>query len=161
MKSRNVVLRLATAADATEIATMSRDLIEQGLGWSWTRSRVLQSLKQIDTNAIVACCEKEVIGFAVVHFAESHAHLNLLAVKPAFQRRGVGRAMLRWQEASARVAGITAMHLEVRVDNMAARRFYGDWGFQEMSVLPRYYNGAEAALWMAHDLRVIAKSQEV
>lgn len=160
MKSRNVVLRLAAAADASEIAMMSRDLIEQGLGWSWTRARVLQSLKRIDTNALVACCEKEVIGFALAYFGDTHAHLNLLAVKPAFQRRGVGRAMLRWLEESARVAGITGMHLEVRVDNMAARRFYADWGFQDMSILPRYYSGVEAAMWMAHDLRVIARPQK-
>ena len=36
--------RLATAADAVPIARMSRDLIEQGLGWSWTPLRVARSI---------------------------------------------------------------------------------------------------------------------
>jgi len=47
-------LRFATRADALGIAEMSRDLIEAGLAWSWTRTRILRSLRQPDTNAIVA-----------------------------------------------------------------------------------------------------------
>ncbi|HZP85710.1 MAG TPA: GNAT family N-acetyltransferase [Burkholderiales bacterium] len=158
MKTRSVTLRLATVADAGEIAMMSRDLIEHGLGWSWTRGRVVRSIKDLDTNAIVACNGKDVVSFALAHFGDVHAHLNLLAVRPAYQRRGIGRVMLRWLEESARVAGITAMHLEVRVNNLGARRFYRSWGFQEMSILPRYYGGVESAVWMARDLRIIARS---
>ena len=35
-------IRFATRADALGIAEMSRDFIEHGLGWSWTRERILQ-----------------------------------------------------------------------------------------------------------------------
>lgn len=158
MTSRAVVLRLASSQDAREIGAMSRDLIEHGLGWSWTPARVAASIRQADTDAIVACNGSVIVGFAIAHFADTYAHLNLLAVRPAYQRCGVGRSMLRWLEDAARVAGITAMHLEVRANNVRARRFYRAWGFQEVFVLPRYYSGVEAALWMAHDLRVIARS---
>src|SRR6476661_8830860 len=34
--STGTVIRLASADDALSIARMSRDLIEHGLGWSWT-----------------------------------------------------------------------------------------------------------------------------
>ena len=87
------------------------------------------------------------------------AHLNLLAVRPVWQRRGLGRRMLGWMEESARVAGISAIHLEVRASNAAGRRFYRALGFQEMALLPRYYSGREAAIWMARDLRTRAASQ--
>jgi hypothetical protein len=33
-------IRFATRADALAIAEMSRDLIEHGLEWSWTKERV-------------------------------------------------------------------------------------------------------------------------
>ena len=39
-----VQLRLAQPGDAMEIALMSRDLIEHGLAWSWTRTRVARSM---------------------------------------------------------------------------------------------------------------------
>ena len=54
---------------------------------------------------------------------------------------------------SARAAGITGIYLEVRVNNQDAPRFYRVLGFQELMLLPRYYGGVEAAVWMARDLR--------
>jgi ribosomal-protein-alanine N-acetyltransferase len=158
MSPRSAVLRLATPADAADIATMSRDLIEHGLGWSWTRTRVARNIANRDTATLVAGNGRRVVGFAMMYFGDDHAHLNLLAVRPAYQRAGIGRRMVTWLADSARVAGITAIHLEVRSSNAAARRFYRAVGFQEVTLLPRYYSGVEAAVWMARDLRVRATS---
>jgi ribosomal-protein-alanine N-acetyltransferase len=157
--ARLATLRLATAQDVPQIAEMARDLIEQGLGWSWTRTRVARNLRHTESSTVVACCGSQVVGFAIMYFGADHAHLNLLAVRPVWQRRGLGRRMLGWMEESARVAGISAIHLEVRASNAAGRRFYRALGFQEMALLPRYYSGREAAIWMARDLRTRAASQ--
>ena len=159
MTARLATLRLATAEDAAHIAEMARDLIEHGLGWSWTRARVSRNLRHPDSSTVVACSGSQVVGFAIMYFGADHAHLNLLAVRPAWQRRGIGRRMLGWMEESARVAGISAIHLEVRASNAAGRRFYRALGFQEVALLPRYYSGREAAIWMARDLRARAASQ--
>jgi ribosomal-protein-alanine N-acetyltransferase len=158
MGLRATVLRLATPGDAADIAMMSRDLIEYGLGWSWTRARVARNIAKRETATLVACSGKRIVGFAMLYFGDDHAHLNLLAVRPAYQRAGLGRRMLTWLVDSARVAGISAIHLEVRSNNAGARRFYRALGFQEMTLLPRYYSGVEAAVWMARDLRVRATS---
>jgi len=153
-----VQLRLAQPGDAMEIALMSRDLVEHGLAWTWTRTRVARCLADRDTSTLVAAVGRKVVGFAMMHFGEDHAHLNLFAVKPAYQRGGVGVGMLRWLEASASAAGLSAIHLEVRLNNLGARRFYRAAGFQDVAVLPRYYSGVESALWMARDIRVRAAS---
>ena len=158
MTLRSVLLRLATPGDAAEIAAMSRDLIEHGLGWSWTRGRVARNIAHRETTTLVACSGKRVVAFAIMYFGDDHAHLNLFAVKPAYQRTGVGRRMIAWLMESARVAGISAIHLEVRANNAAARRFYRALGFQEVALLPRYYSGVESAVWMACDLRARATS---
>lgn len=155
---RAAVLRLATPGDAGDIASMSRDLIEYGLGWSWTRGRVARNISHRETTTLVACSGKRMVGFAMMYFGDDHAHLNLLAVRPPYQRLGLGRRMLAWLVDSARVAGISAIHLEVRSNNAGARRFYRALGFQEVALLPRYYSGVEAAVWMARDLRVRATS---
>jgi ribosomal-protein-alanine N-acetyltransferase len=158
---RQLCFRLATGADAEEIAVMSRDLIEHGLGWSWTRGRVARNIANRDTTTVLACRGTRVVGFGIMHFNDEHAHLNLLAVKPASQRGGVGRALVAWLEDSARTAGIAAIHLEVRANNLAARRFYRALGFQELALLPRYYRGVESAVWMARDLRSRTAQQRV
>jgi len=158
MSFRAAVFRLATPGDAADIASMSRDLIEHGLGWSWTRNRVARNIANRETTTLVACSGKRLVGFAMMYFGDDHAHLNLLAVRPAYQRTGLGRRMIAWLVESARVAGISAIHLEVRSNNAGARRFYRALGFQEVTLLPRYYSGVEAAVWMARDLRVRATS---
>ena len=159
MIPRNPILRLGTAEDAAQIAMMSRDLIERGLGWSWTQPRVARNLRHAESTTLVASSGTHVVGFAIMYFGADHAHLNLLAVRPAWQRHGVGRRMLAWLEDSARTAGISAIHLEVRQSNAAGRSFYRTLGFQEVTLLPRYYSGREAAVWMARDLRIRAPSQ--
>ena len=159
MSTRDIPVRLARADDAQEIAVMARDLIETGLGWSWTRVRVSKSIANRDTLSIVMCRGTRLVGFAVMFFGDEHAHLNLLAVRPEFQRLGLGTRMIRWLEESAQAAGIRAIHLEVRARNQQARRFYRRLGFLEMALLPKYYRGVEAAVWMARDLQTTSRKR--
>jgi len=157
MNTRDMPIRLARAEDAQDIAAMSRDLIETGLGWTWTQQRVSRSIANRDTLSIVMCRGPRIIGFAIMFFGDEHAHLNLLAVQPEFQRLGQGTRIIRWLEESAQTAGIRAIHLEVRARNQSARRFYRRLGFLEMALLPKYYRRAEAAVWMAHDLQTVSR----
>jgi ribosomal protein S18 acetylase RimI-like enzyme len=88
MISRTATLRLATAEDAPPIASMARDLIEHGLGWSWTRVRVARNIGHPESSTVVACSGTQVVGFAIMYFGDDHAHLNLLAVRRASNAPG-------------------------------------------------------------------------
>lgn len=149
----DLTLRLASEHDARSIATMSRELIETGLGWSWTPGRVLRAIRDPETSTLVACEGPLILGFAIMQFAEDRAHLSLLAVRKSRQRQGIGRRMVDWLENSARVAGIARMHLELRAGNHAARAFYSEIGFAEAAQVPGYYRGVETAVRMVRVLR--------
>lgn len=153
MRTRHLTLRLGTAKDARPIAELSRDLIEHGLGWSWTPQRVTRAIANADTSAVVAHDGDHLAGFAIMYFGAEDAHLNLLAVDRAYQRGGVGRNLFEWMRASALVAGIAVIRLELRAVNQPARRFYRGLGFLETGYVPFYYSGREAALRMALELR--------
>lgn len=58
-------------------------------------------------------------------------HLFALEVAPAWRRRGVGGAVLRWVLEEARRRGRRRVYLEVRVDN-PARRLYHRLGFRRV-----------------------------
>jgi ribosomal protein S18 acetylase RimI-like enzyme len=150
--STTTSIRFATRADALTMAEMSRDLIEHGLGWSWTRERVLRSLRHPDTNAIVAVREAERAGFGIMKYGDDEAHLLLLAVRPGHARHGVGRTLVGWLEASARVAGVVRISLEARFGNTAARAFYARLGYAQTQLLPGYYGGREASVRMSKEL---------
>ena len=153
MTAAKISLRLALPADAPAIAVMSRDLIETGLGWSWTPARVARSIKNRDTSALAACDGQQVVGFAIMHFGDDRGRLNLLAVHPRYQGGGLGRRMTQWLEESALVAGIEVIELELRRSNVGARKFYERLGYRSAGVVARYYRGEEDALRMARDIR--------
>ncbi|MBX9812010.1 MAG: GNAT family N-acetyltransferase [Burkholderiales bacterium] len=150
----STIFRLATPADAYEIAVMSRYLIEIGLrGWSWHPERVVKAIRARNTNVLVVEVKANMIGFAIMEFGDTRAHLSLLAVKPTHQRCGIGRQMMAWLEEAALTAGIATIELELRANNFGARSFYHALGYREKTYIAGYYQGAETALRMARDIR--------
>jgi [ribosomal protein S18]-alanine N-acetyltransferase len=149
-------LGLARAVDACEIAEMSRELIEQGLTWSWTVARVQRSIAGIDSSVVVARREHRIAAFAIMHFGDDVAHLNLLAVAPEHRRQGLGRQLMDWLTATAIEAGVFRIDLELRAKNEEAQVFYEKLGFDRLGVVRNYYQGREAALRMS---RRLAKNQ--
>ena len=152
MTCHDIDYRPATPGDAPRLAAMSRDLVETGLGWSWVPSRVAWHVRAPESVVLVARERARTAGFAIMRFAVEDAHLDLLAVSPAYRRLGVGRGLIAWLEESALVAGISVVYLEVRADNDAARSFYAKLGYRPIQRVPRYYDGRETAIRMARDL---------
>lgn len=153
-------IRLAKAADARAIAELSRDLIERGLGWTWHVRRVLRSIRAPATNVLVATEGNRVIGFAIMEYGETRAHLALLGVGTSYQRRGLGSSLLAWLEKTALVAGISDIDLELREQNHRARHFYRQLGFTEIGHVFGYYRGVETAIRMTRSIIRIAPRRE-
>jgi ribosomal-protein-alanine N-acetyltransferase len=142
----------ARVSDVRPIALGSRALIENGLGWSWTPSRVEASRRSKTALVIVARLVDRRVGFAIMRYGAEEAHLDLLAVDPDHRRRGVGRRLVEWLEEPALLAGITAVLLEVRAENHAARAFYERLGYRNVERLAGYYQGRESAIRMRRAL---------
>jgi ribosomal-protein-alanine N-acetyltransferase len=142
----------ARLEEATQIAVLSRDIIEAGLAWVWTPRAVAREILRRDTEVIVARLEGRILGFAAMRFLDDDAHLLLLGVVPAHQRSGLGRQLLEWLEKCADTAGITRIQLQVRADNMRARAFYRKLGYREVRRLRGYYQRVEDAVQMVRDV---------
>jgi len=164
-------LGLAHCDDAREIAEMSRDMVEQGLAWSWTPARVQHYVTGPESTVLVArntrpgdprygralrAARRGIDGFAIMHYGDDVAHLNLLAVAPENRRQGLGRQLMQWLTTTAIEAGVFRINLELRLTNHAARAFYEGLGYEEVGVVQGYYQGREAALRMS---RRFAKNQ--
>ncbi|NQZ09085.1 MAG: GNAT family N-acetyltransferase [Algicola sp.] len=148
-------IQLATTNDAEDIAKMSRDYIEAGLGWSWNEARVIDAIRASETIVVVSKKGYVLSGFSIMHFKESAAHLCLLAVKPKYRRMGIGKALITWLEESAKTAGTFHLSLEVRKNNNTAQQFYKDLGYQQEQIIEGYYQQKEAAVKMSKDINVI------
>ena len=138
-------ISLAVPSDAGSIAQLSRDSIEHGLSWRWTARRVARSIRDSETNVVVARRGSQFLGFAILKYDEDEAHLLLMAVVQSHRRRGVASAMLAWLEATIGAAGISSVQLEARSRNEEAIAFYRRHGFQDAGLYPGYYEGVEDA----------------
>jgi ribosomal protein S18 acetylase RimI-like enzyme len=150
--SEIALMSLARPSDAREIAEMSRDFIEHGLTWSWTPARVLHFISGADSSVIVARRHGRIAAFAIMHFGDETAHLNLLAVATVYRRQGLGRQLIDWLSATAIEAGVFRINLELRTQNSAACSFYERLGFERKGIIQGYYQGREAALRMSKRL---------
>ena len=157
----SVTVRVAEPGDARAIAEMSRDYIESGLGWRYDPAHIQRAMRRRETVVLaasgrptyVAGTRPALAGFAIMDFGDERAHLVLLAVQPMQRRQGIGRRLVEWLVESSLAAGMASVHLELRADNEAGRRFYRRLGFSETVLIPRYYDGREAAMRMIRVLR--------
>lgn len=81
----------------------------------------------------------QVLGYAGLDLGGEVADVMTVAVAPAAQGRGLGRALLGELVARARAHHAAHLMLEVRADNEPARKLYEHNGFEVLTVRRRYY----------------------
>ena len=152
------LLTPARLSDAKRLAGMSQEWVEAGLRPSWGPLRIAWHIRDAESIVLTArvCGAPE--GFAIMRYAEESAHLNLLAVTPAWRRHGIGRSLIAWLEETALTAGAFAVSLELRAGNASARAFYAALGYHEHAEVPGYYQGLENAVRMTRDVRTPHKT---
>ena len=144
----------ARRADAARLAAMSKRLVEAGLEHCWTVERIERHLRHEDSVVLVSRVGGSVGGFAIMQYGDEAAHLNLLAVEPVHQRRGIGRRLVEWLEETARVAGSFTIRLEVRASNVGGCAFYRRLGYRETGEVRGYYQRHEDAIRFERSLAV-------
>lgn len=120
----------------------------------WTRGNFEDSLR-----AGYGCWMLEwrevLVGYGVLMPGAGETHLLNISVAADWQRQGHGRSLLEFFVARSRELRATALFLEVRPSNRAARALYAANGFREIGRRPRYYpaaGGREDAILMGRQL---------
>ena len=72
-------------------------------------------------------------------------HIISMVVRPSRRRRGIGSRLI--SEASHYCGG-KKLHLEVRISNEGAQKFYRSLGFRSVGKTHRYYHDGEDAVVM-------------
>ena len=80
-----------------------------------------------------------IVGMVVVWLIVDEAHIATLAVEPGYRRLGIGQALLVTALEEAIQRGMLEVTLEVRANNIPARRLYQRFKFEIAGYRPRYY----------------------
>ena len=98
--------------------------------------------------------QKSIAGFIVAREMANEIHVNNVAVRPEYRRRGIGERLLQEVLAWGREKHATQAVLEVRAKNVAAQKLYEACGFQTIGRRRLYYRQPlEDALLMAVSLK--------
>jgi ribosomal-protein-alanine N-acetyltransferase len=92
-------------------------------------------------------------GYIVGRMGADELHINNVAVRDIYRRRGIGRALLNRILEAGKGVGVPCAFLELRAGNDAALALYKESGFQVTSRRTRYYTDpVEDALVMTVQL---------
>ena len=146
--------RAAPNPDKIIITRMSEhDLLEiveieeqSGLSrWGWAAyyaelqsgNRDLMLIARLARSSII---ESPIAGYIVARETAGELHINNVAVRREYRRRGIGAALLTRILDEARRRQANAAFLEVRSGNQAAQSLYKMSGFKAIARRPNYYS---------------------
>lgn len=96
----------------------------------------------------------QIAGYIVARKTAGELHVNNIAVRDVYRRRGYGSLLLGQVLDEARRKRATTAFLEVRSGNSAARSLYQKCGFKAIARRANYYSDPpEDAVVMSLDLR--------
>jgi ribosomal-protein-alanine N-acetyltransferase len=130
-------LREVTWRDIPELAALETELFADD---AWTVETWWAELAGRPRRAyLLLDGDGGVDGYAGLDHGGDVADVMTVAVVPDRRGRGLGDMLLEELLRLAADGGAEAVMLEVRADNVAARRLYERHGFEEVSVRRRYY----------------------
>jgi ribosomal-protein-alanine N-acetyltransferase len=109
----------------------------------WTDAMFRSELRNAPASHLLVARAGEgegmVVGYIGYRVVLDEMHVILVAVDPAWRRRGIARRMMCEAMDQARQAACSHATLEVRVSNAEAQQLYYGLGFAPVGSRPRYY----------------------
>ncbi|GGK65316.1 ribosomal protein S18-alanine N-acetyltransferase [Ornithinimicrobium pekingense] len=139
MRTREATWRDLSAMARLEAACFPHDAWSEATFWSELAERPHRSY-WVATDG--GGPEEPLVGYAGVSTVDDVAEVMTLAVDPGRRGCGLGARLLDLLHARAHDAGSTAVLLEVRADNEAARALYGTRGYRVAHTRRGYYRSA-------------------
>lgn len=116
---------------------------QQSFSMPWTDAMFRSELQNEPTSRLlVARAEAAggpLVGYIAYRIVLDEMHVILIAVAPAWRRRGVARQLLCQAMDQARTLGCIRATLEVRVSNTPALQLYYRLRFAPVGTRPKYY----------------------
>lgn len=118
---------------------------------AWPLLDLMAVLTWPDVIRLKAVENGELIGFVAgdPRFSEGATWVATIGVHPRYQRRGIGRTLLRACEQKSK---LPHMKLTVRMSNQSAISLYEKEGYHSVDIWKRYYNDGEDGLVMEKTL---------
>lgn len=139
----------ATLLDLTTLRKLEHACFEKD---AWPLLDLIAVLSWPDVIRLKAVEDGEMVGFIAgdPRPSQGAVWIATVGVDPHYQRRGIGRALLRACEEQTK---LPRMKLSVRLSNQPAVALYEQEGYRTVDLWKNYYNDGEDGLVMEKRLR--------
>lgn len=103
--------------------------------WNDPRKDIARKLRVQPDLFLVGLANQAVVATVMAGYEGHRGWINYLAVVPEWQRRGLGRSMMREVERLLHAAGCPKVNLQVRGNNAEALGFYSALGYSRDDVV--------------------------
>ena len=134
-------IRRANVQDLPAVMTIMGESFEPKFGDAWSSWQCESMLRLSGSWLLLANVGEHPAAFSLIRSVAGEAELLLIATRPLFQRRAIGKALIEHILSDCLETQISLVYLEVRADNPALS-FYKNAGFEQIGTRPNYYRGA-------------------
>ncbi len=148
----NYLIRDMLYADVAGVVALEKEIFPSPWGAELFRYEIEHCERTI---YLVAENDAELAGYAGAQVIEREVHVTNLAVLRSRRRSGLGSALLLEVVRRGLERGARWLTLEVRAGNDGGRRFYREFGFEELGLRLGYYTetGEDAVIMATGDIR--------
>ncbi len=134
-----------TEHDLLEVVEIEESSGLSRWGWAAYYAELQGSNRDLMLVARVADAEHKrafhrLAGYIVGRMGADELHINNVAVRERYRRRGLGRALLDRMLEEGKRSGVPCAFLELRAGNLAALALYEECGFRVTARRSRYYS---------------------
>jgi ribosomal-protein-alanine N-acetyltransferase len=143
-----VVLRDYSPADFDALLALDQQCFVEGI--AYTGAELGKYIRRRGAITIVAeGAAGSIAGFLVAHVQRDYGWIVTIDIRESARRTGLGSRLMAAAEERLRAARVSAIVLEVAVNNLGAVGFYKRLGYTITRTIPRYYLDSLDAFQMA------------
>lgn len=137
-----------TLSDFEEI----KDDLQSKFDEFWNKEILKSELENANSKYIVAKEDEEIVGFAGIIILPDNVEIMNIVTKKSERKKGIGNLLLDRLIYMTKELKKDNISLEVNEKNEVAINLYKKFGFKEVGIRKKYYNGADNAIIMTKEL---------
>ncbi|MDR2090564.1 MAG: ribosomal protein S18-alanine N-acetyltransferase [Clostridiales bacterium] len=114
---------------------------------AWSGEMIRGTLENPSGEAFVFEEDGRVVSYVCLLAACGEAEILRIGTEGKNKRKGYAGALVEYTLKSLKKRGIDSLFLEVRSDNLPAKKLYEKYGFQKIAVRKKYYGDTDAEIY--------------
>ena len=144
----NIEIRIMNISDLDSIS----NILLTDFDDFWTYSVFKEELKNPNSKYILALEKDNIVGFGGIWKAVDDIHITNIVVKKSLRKNGIGSMLLNKLIELSKKENINSITLEVNTKNIPAIKLYEKYGFKNVGIRKKYYNGTDDAVIMTMEV---------